>query len=226
MLSENWISPRYRLACYSDNFSFAQKCLFLEDRLKSNGNKNDKKREMLILLSRIVSESAFSVLILSHESQFQEAEGRLIKEASFGQEKLCSWQRFANSVQVLFVYFCVRYVFSENQEQERYLVVTSQDVKSNCFVFSFFFFFFCLKRNWKGPVRKLTLSDFHYIYNRFFMSVSVNSQKADRFLQWFMPVLHQVRFKRHVKPMWLQGRGPLFWNFFFFVVVSHLVGQG
>jgi hypothetical protein len=51
-----------------------------------------------------------------------------------------------------------------NMIQTRYICVSNQDLKN--------------------PVRKLSLSDLHYFYNRFFMSLSVNHPKIDRFLQW------------------------------------------
>ncbi len=113
------------------------------------------------------SEMSDPILIITHDSQWLEAEGKMLKVEGFRDQKMAPWQRLANVIHL------------------RYLRITRQDVKN--------------------PARRLTLSDLHYFYHRFFMSTSVNAAKFDRFLAWFMSVLQQLRFKRHVRPMWQQG---------------------
>jgi hypothetical protein len=114
-----------------------------------------------------VSAPSEPVLIITHESQWMEAESKMLKLEGFREQKLAPWQRLANIIHL------------------RYLRTTRQDLKTTD--------------------RRLTLSDLHYFYHRFFMATSVNVPKFDRFLQWFMPVLQQIRFKKHIRPMWLQG---------------------
>ncbi len=87
------------------------------------------------------------------------------------------------------------------------MALTQQDLKGLIvgvslipFCQSHFFFFF-----FEAPNRKLSLSDVDYFYHRFFMSASVNLTKLERFLAWYLPVMKEIRFKRHIKPMWLKG---------------------
>ena len=118
-------------------------------------------------VARFKSDFSEPSLIITHDSQWLEAESKMLKLEVFRDAKVAPWQRIANALHL------------------RYMRMTKQELKD--------------------PARKLTLSDLHYFYHRFFMATTVNVSKFDKFLQWFMPVLQQLRFKRHIKPMWLQG---------------------
>ena len=62
------------------------------------------------------------------------------------------------------------------------------------------------KQDLKNPQRKLTLSDLNYFYEKYFPHATmVHREHARKFFDWFLPCMQQVRFKKHVKTMWLLG---------------------
>lgn len=61
------------------------------------------------------------------------------------------------------------------------------------------------KQDFKNPERPLSMADLQYMYLRFVASTQVTVQQATRFLSWFSPVLQQIRFRRHVRTMWVAG---------------------
>mmetsp|Transcript_16692 Transcript_16692/g.23195 ORF Transcript_16692/g.23195 Transcript_16692/m.23195 type:complete len:592 (-) Transcript_16692:663-2438(-) len=62
------------------------------------------------------------------------------------------------------------------------------------------------KQNLQTPVRPLSSYDLHYMHRLKFENKPVISQKDfDNFWTWFGPLLHKIRYQRHICTLWTRG---------------------
>lgn len=62
------------------------------------------------------------------------------------------------------------------------------------------------RQNIHAPVRPFNTYDFSYLHNLKFDNSPVITQKQyDSFWTWFGPILHKIRYQRHICSLWTRG---------------------
>lgn len=128
-------------------------------------------------LVHIESEESKPIIVKTNENQWEEAEGILLKNETFKNQKSSSWFQFANSL------------------QKRYLIATKQNLISPIRPLTIDDFNYIYKI-------KFNNSDI-YLENQNYSNIQLH--QFDAFWQWFGPGLHKIRYQRHLCSLWIKG---------------------
>jgi len=116
----------------------------------------------------VESKPSKPLIVKTNEKQWEKAEGTLLLESAFGEQREVTWEHFAN-----FFY-------------RSYLVATRQLPDS--------------------VERPLSPFDFHYIFQqKFNASRTVTVDQVEAFWGWIGPMLHKIRYTRHIGTMFVHG---------------------
>jgi len=108
------------------------------------------------------------LIVKTNEKQLEKAEGLLLVESAFGEQREVSWEHFAN-------YFYRSYLVATRQSSDKL-------------------------------ERPLSPFDFHYInQQKFGAGKTVTVEHVEQFWGWIGPMLHKIRYTRHIGTMFVGG---------------------
>eukprot|EP01114_Cavostelium_apophysatum_P017110 TRINITY_DN5006_c0_g1_i1.p1 TRINITY_DN5006_c0_g1~~TRINITY_DN5006_c0_g1_i1.p1 ORF type:complete len:657 (-),score=188.01 TRINITY_DN5006_c0_g1_i1:30-2000(-) len=124
-----------------------------------------------------ISPPTYPIIVITNESQWGEAAGKLLFADAFGNHEDVPWLQFANSLHRLVLRSTVEIAVSDKIDK-------NIDLARDGLV------------EW----------EFNYIHFKFFENKSrVSKKEAKVFWDWFGHVLTTIRFKRHIKTLWFNG---------------------